>query len=480
MGVSPVSRRHAPRRVRYSVTVEMPTLEAGRLPARLPIDPAAAPLVGTVRVPGSKSITNRALALAALADGTVTLTGALAADDTARMQDCLRALGFLVEDAPGRREVKVHGMGGGIPARRSALFVGNSGTTARFITPVVALGHGHYIIDGVARMRERPMNDLLEALKALGVEADSLAGTGCPPVRIRANGLHGGGCTVRADKSSQFLSGLLLAAPLAHGDQTVIRVEGPILSAPYIEITRRMVQDFGGRIDVSGDGRTYTVPGRQTYRVPPGGVFPVEPDASAASYFFAAAALTGGRVRVPGIGKNALQGDAAFADVLEAMGCRVTRGDDFLEVEGSTGRLRGVTWDMNAISDTVMTLAAVAPFADTPTVIENVAHIRHKETDRLRAVATELQRLGVTVEEREDGITIHPVGPGGGGGITPATIRTYDDHRMAMAFALVGLRAPGVVIADPACVAKTYPGYFSDLARLVAESGAGTAPPGAE
>jgi 3-phosphoshikimate 1-carboxyvinyltransferase len=417
-----------------------------------------------VRVPGSKSITNRALALAALAQGTTTLTGALFADDTQRMMDCLRALGFVVDADAAAERITVEGTGGIIPSpgtrgtRVAELFVGNSGTTARFITPLVALGKGEFIIDGVPRMRERPMGDLLRALAGLGVSAESISGNGCPPLRVRANGLHGGTCTVRADASSQFLSGLLLAAPSADGPETRIHIEGPILSAPYIGITTAMVRQFGATVEESGDGRTFTVPGRQRYVAQ--SLYGVEPDASAATYFWAAAAITGGKVRIEGIGKDALQGDAAFVDVLEAMDCRVTRGTDYIEVAGGSG-LRGVTWDMNAISDTVMTLAAVAPFADGPTVIENVAHIRHKETDRLRAVANELSRLGVRVEEREDGLTIYPASK-----LLPATIHTYDDHRMAMAFALVGLRSPGVAIADPGCVAKTFPDYFTRLDAL--------------
>lgn len=431
-------------------------------PDLLPITPVTAPVIGTARVPGSKSITNRALALAVLADGATTLEGALFADDTERMMDCLRALGFALEADPARETIAVQGCGGRIPATAAALFVGNSGTTARFVTPVVALGHGTFTVDGVPRMRERPMGDLIRALRQLGVDAESLGANGCPPLRLYADGLKGGACTVRADTSSQFLSGLLLAAPCADGAETRVQIEGPILSAPYIAMTAAMLRQFGGTVHVSDDGREYTVPGRQTYRAPES--YTVEPDASAASYFFAAAAISGGRVRVPGIGRNALQGDAAFVDVLEAMGCTVTRGDDFLEVTG-TADLRGVAWDMNAISDTVMTLAAVAPFAASPTVIENVAHIRHKETDRLSAVAAELTRLGVRVEERADGLTIFPADR-----IAPATIQTYDDHRMAMAFALVGLRAPGVVIADPKCVAKTFPDYFDRLDALVAGS----------
>ncbi|MES2462626.1 MAG: 3-phosphoshikimate 1-carboxyvinyltransferase [Armatimonadota bacterium] len=430
-------------------------------PDLLPITPAQAPVRGVAPVPGSKSITNRALALAALAEGATTLTNALFADDTERMMDCLRALGFAVEDSRERESITVRGHQS-IPSANATLFVGNSGTTARFITPVTALGQGTFVVDGVARMRERPMGDLIRALRQLGVDIESLGANGCPPLRINGHGLKGGACEVRSDTSSQFLSGLLLAAPCADGPETRIHLDGPILSAPYIAITTTMMRQFGGSVTVSEDGRDFEVPGRQQYRSP--GNYVVEPDASAASYFLAAAAITGGRVRVPGIGKNAMQGDAAFVDVLEAMGCTVTRAEDFLEVVG-TGDLRGINVDMNAISDTVMTLAAVAPFASSPTVIENVAHIRHKETDRLAAVATELQRLGVRVDERADGMTIYPAAR-----LLPATIQTYDDHRMAMSFALIGLRAPGVVIADPKCVAKTFPDFFDRLQALVAGS----------
>ncbi len=425
----------------------------------LEITPAPGPVAGAARVPGSKSITNRARVLAALAPGPPTRAGAVCADDTRRMADCLGALGFAVHADPAAHAITVDGQGGRIPAARAELFVGNSGTTARFVTPLVALGRGEFVIDGVPRMRERPMADLLRALAQLDVEAAS-TGTGCPPIHVRARGLRGGACTVRADSSSQFLSGLLMAAPCADGDETRIRLEGPILSAPYVGMTVAMLRQFGARVDVEDEGRTYVVPGRQTLRGP--GSYPVEPDASAASYFLAAAAVTNGRVRIPGVGSDILlQGDWAFADVLAAMGCRVTRGGDWVEVAGA-GTLHGVSLDMNAISDTVMTLAAVAPFADSPTVIENVGHIRHKETDRLAAVAAELGRLGVRVEERPDGLTIHPAGR-----ITPAVVQTYDDHRMAMGFALIGLRAPGVRIADPGCVAKTFPDYFARLSALV-------------
>ncbi|MDX1934356.1 MAG: 3-phosphoshikimate 1-carboxyvinyltransferase [Capsulimonadales bacterium] len=423
-----------------------------------PILPTDRPLSGTIPVPGSKSITNRALVLAGLCAGTTTLTNALFADDTARMRDCLGALGVSVKSDAVAETMTVVGTAGRFPIADASLFVGNSGTTARFITPVAALATATIFLDGVARMRERPMGDLIHALHQLGVRVESVGANDCPPIRMEAGGLHGGECVIRSDASSQFLSGLLLAAPCADGEETIVRVEGPILSAPYLRITVEMVRAFGGRIEVSGDGRTYRIPGRQSYISPER--YSIEPDASSASYFWAAAAMTAGRVRVPGIGRNALQGDAAFVDVLEAMGCDVVRGEDFIEVTGPD-RLSGVTWDMNAISDTVMTLAAIAPFADGPTRIENVGHIRHKETDRLRAVATELRRLGVEVEERADGLTIYPTAV-----FRPATVETYDDHRMAMSFALIGLRVAGVAIADPDCVAKTFPDYFERLERL--------------
>ncbi|MBB6053437.1 3-phosphoshikimate 1-carboxyvinyltransferase [Armatimonas rosea] len=373
------------------------------------------------------------------------------------MEDCLTALGFQLEIDAARETIEVLGQGGEVPSKSAELFVGNSGTTARFISPLAALGQGEYHLDGVARMRERPIQDLVQALTMLGVEV--VCPTGCPPLTIHARGLHGGCTTIRADASSQFLSGLLLAAPCASGE-TIVHLEGPILSAPYIEMTVAMVRQFGGEIEVDETGRTYRIPGGQTLQSP--GQYSIEPDASAASYFFAAAAVTGGCVRVPHLSLAALQGDVAFVKVLEQMGCDVLEGDGFLELRGPQ-QLRGVVVDMNAISDTVMTLAAIAPFADSPTVIENVAHIRHKETDRLAAVTTELQRLGVRVEERPDGLTVYPATD-----LLPATIQTYDDHRMAMAFAITGLRSPGVVIENPGCVAKTFPAFFTRLEELCA------------
>ena len=422
------------------------------------IKPVERPVCGVVRVPGSKSITNRALALAALATGPTELTGALFADDTARMMDCLRSLGFEVEERPEQASIRVTGQGGRIPRDRAELFVGNSGTTARFITPLLALGYGEYFIDGVPRMRERPISDLIGALKQLGVDIESSGGSGCPPLRVRATGLRSGACTVRGDTSSQFLSGLLIASPCAEGKEMRLTVDGPLLSAPYVTLTADIMRAFGVSVEEAVEGGLYVVPAGRAYDSP--GTYAIEPDASSASYFWAAAAITGGSVRVEGIGRQSLQGDAKFVEVLGAMGCDVAYTDDAITVTGN-GAPRGGRFDMNAISDTAMTLAAVAVFADSPTSIENVGHIRHKETDRLRAITNELGRLGVRVEERADGITIHPAA-----NLNPATIQTYDDHRMAMAFALIGLRSPGVAIADPDCVRKTFPDYFVCLEQL--------------
>ena len=404
-------------------------------------------------LPGSKSLTNRALVIAALADGASRIEGALDSDDTRVMLDSLKRLGFgVVNDTPPGT-IRIEGRGGLIPNASADLFVENSGTSLRFLTALVALGHGTYRLDGIPRMRARPVADLLLALNRLGAHARSENDTGCPPVVVEADGLDGGYTDVAGDISSQFLSGLLMALPRAK-QPTTIEVQGTLVSVPYVEMTLRVMESFGVRISQKGYKRFQILPQRYVptkYRV--------EPDASAASYWFGAAAITAGTTRVEGLGRDSIQGDLAFVDVLEFMGCRVNRGPDFTEVTG--GPLRGVDIDMNAISDTVMTLAVVALFASGITRIRNVAHIRHKETDRIAAVACELRKLGVTVEELPDGLLIVPPNS-----IPPARIQTYNDHRMAMAFALAGLRANGITIEDPGCVSKTYPAFWDDLARL--------------
>jgi 3-phosphoshikimate 1-carboxyvinyltransferase len=425
-------------------------------PDRLEIEPLAHPPQAVVRVPGSKSITNRALVLAALAPAgnEVRLQGALRSEDTEVMVAALRALGFVVETDWATASIGIRRPAGTrrMPAAQADLFVANSGTTMRFLTALVSLGEGRYLLDGVPRMRERPIADLLEALRQLGVRVESEHGNGCPPVIVGANGLRGGRVVIKGDVSSQFLSGLLMAATGAERDVTII-VDGPLVSVPYVTMTVAMMRRWGLRLD-TGD-RSFCVRGNQ---VPSLSTYAIEPDASAASYFWAAAAMTGGRVTVPGLTSESLQGDVRFVELLQRMGARVSHSPEGITVEG--GALRGMDVDMNDVSDTVMTLAAVACFADGPTTICNVAHIRHKETDRLAALVTELRRLGAGVEEFADGLTIAPRPLHG------TLVKTYNDHRMAMSLALVGLRVPGVVLENPGCVAKTYPGYFDDLERL--------------
>lgn len=416
----------------------------------LPIKPVSRPLVGSVRPPGSKSLTNRAFVAAALADGVSTLAGVLESDDTRVMIDALDLLGVPVTRDRTLGTAIVGGCGGDWPAKEANLHLGNSGTSIRFLTAACAVGHGIYRLDGVARMRQRPIADLVETLGALGADARCQP-SGCPPVVVRADGLPGGTAKIAGNTSSQYLSAVLLAAPVAQGP-VELTLSGDLVSEPYVEMTLKVMESFGVRAERAARG--YRIE-PQRYRAT---AYAIEPDASAASYFFAAAAITGGKVTVEGLTRSALQGDVHFVDALERMGCAVTEGADSLTVAG--GPLRGIDIDMNAISDTAQTLAAVAVFADGPMTIRHIAHVRHKETDRIAAVATELRRLGQEVEEFGDGLTIRPRP------VTPAVVQTYDDHRMAMSFALVGLGAAGVRIADPECTAKTYPGYWEDLARL--------------
>jgi 3-phosphoshikimate 1-carboxyvinyltransferase len=415
--------------------------------------PTTGAISGRIRPPGSKSITNRALVCAALAAGESTLTGALDSDDTQVMIAALGQLGIRIEPHWATHTLRVTGCGGSLPAEGGELFVGNSGTTVRFLAPVVALGRGQFRLHGTPRMHERPIGDLLDSLGQLGAVARSEQNNGCPPVMIEAHGLAGGAASVRGDISSQFLSGLLLASPYAH-QAVEITVAGTLVSQPYIRMTLAVMRAFG--IDVpAGDLRRFAVPSGRGYAA---GSYAIEPDASAASYFFAAAAITGGEVTVEGLSRDSLQGDVAFVDVLERMGCQVRHDQHSITVTAKP--LSGIKVDMNAISDTVQTLAAVALFAEGPTTIEAVGHIRHKETDRIQALATELRKLGVQVIEFADGLRIEP------GVLHGADIATYDDHRMAMSLALVGLRVPGVAILDPDCTRKTYPNYFDDLGRL--------------
>jgi 3-phosphoshikimate 1-carboxyvinyltransferase len=425
------------------------------MPDAIEIPLCPGPIHGAIRPPGSKSLTNRAVICAALARGTTRLSGVLDSQDTRVMAAGLAALGLDIEADWQAGTIQVVGCGGRIPAAEATIDCAASGTTIRFLSAVCALGHGAYRLDGTPRMRKRPIGDLVEALRALGVEAVAESPGGCPPVAIRSRGLAGGAARVRGDTSSQFASGLALAAPCtARGMR--IEFEGRLVSLPYLEMTRRVMAAFGATCEPTDSGG---------WQIPPSGYaacdYPIEPDASAASYFFAAAAITGGSVRVEGLSRRSMQGDVGLCDVLDRMGCDVTweeNGAGAITVSGRAAR--GVDVDMNAISDTVPTLAVVALFADGPTTIRNVAHIRDKETDRIGDLACELRKLGAAVEEFHDGLTIHPTRLHG------ATLDTYDDHRMAMSLALTGLLVPGVRINDPACVGKTFPDYWQRLATI--------------
>ena len=423
---------------------------------------------GRIRPPGSKSITNRALICAALADGTSTLEGALDSDDTQVMIESLGRLGIPIEIRDAGQTLVVHGCGGKLPAQEAELFVGNSGTTIRFLTALCTLGGGArgqatYRLDGVARMRERPIGDLLNALNQLGADARGHDDNRLPPVVIQATGLRGGTATVRGHISSQFLSGILMAAPCAQSE-VQLKVDGELVSKPYVTMTLRIMEAFGARCDAATDGlSSFRIQAPQTYQPQK---FAIEPDASAASYFWGAAAITGGEVTVEGLTKDSLQGDVKFVECLRQMGCRISYEADSVRVSGRA--MRGIDVDMNAISDTVQTLAAVALFASGPTTIRGVAHNRHKETDRIGDLARELRKFGADVEELSDGLRIVP--PAVNDSFQGATIETYHDHRMAMSLALPGLRIPGVIIKNPGCTAKTYPDFFSDLARLCLRS----------
>jgi 3-phosphoshikimate 1-carboxyvinyltransferase len=418
----------------------------------LEIKPAAH-VSGRIRPPGSKSITNRAMVVAALAEGQSILRGALDSEDTRVMIESWRRLGIpAAQDAAGA-QVQVTGCAGRIPAPSADLFLANSGTSMRFLTAAVALGNGRYRLDGVPRMRERPIGELLDALRTLGADATSELDTACPPLLVRSNGLRGGVVQVAGHQSSQFISALLMVSPYAAQD-VVIQVVGELVSEPFVPMTVRVMEDFGVAVESTGAGR-FRVPARQRYR---GRTYQIEPDATAASYFWAAAAITRGEVTVEGLGGESIQGDVAFVDLLERMGAQVIRRPDSITVVGRP--LRGIEADMRAISDTALTLAVVACFAEGPTRISHIAHIRAQETDRIAAMAQELRRIGATVLEQPDGLTIQP------GALRGAQIETYNDHRMAMSFALAGLRVPAIVIRNPSCTMKTYPGFFDDLHQL--------------
>ncbi len=416
---------------------------------------------GTIRLPGSKSISNRTLLLAALAQGVTEIRDLLSADDVDRMLDALEQLGVRVQRSDPQR-VLVTGCSGTFPRRSGDLFLGNAGTVFRPLTAALALNGGHYTLSGAPRMHERPIGDLVDALRALGADIRYLGKEGFPPLEIFPATIRGGGhVRVRADVSSQFLTALLMALPMT-GQTMTVEVEGELISTPYIEITLRLLAMFGVR--VARDGwASFTIPGDRGYRSP--GVVHVEGDASSASYFLAAGAIGGGPVRVEGVGRDSVQGDVRFAEALAQMGAVVEPGENWIETRApADGRLRAFDLDLNHIPDAAMTLAVAALFADGPCRLRNIASWRVKETDRLSAMATELRKLGAHADEGPDYLVVMPPV---GSGLTPhAAINTYDDHRMAMCFSLVALGGVSVRINDPKCVAKTFPDYFERFAEI--------------
>jgi 3-phosphoshikimate 1-carboxyvinyltransferase len=412
------------------------------------------PFEAVVPVPGSKSLTNRALVVAALADGDSELLRPLASDDTAVMVEALHGLGC--EIALAKHSWRVKGRRGKLQRSPAALYAANSGTTLRFLTAAAALADGSVVIDGSPRMRERPIEDLAHALTDLGVRVDVLGENGCPPVRVHGGNFPGGRVTIDASRSSQYVSAVMMAAPYARNDVLLELRDGILVSRPYVELTMQIMRFFGGDVRWTRDGairvsRDHRYEGRR---------YAIEPDASSAVYPFCAAAVTGGCARVEGIPADSIQADFAILDILERMGCDVVRGKNYTEVRGPVGRLNPVDVDMNDLPDGALAIAVVAMFAGGTSRIRNVANLRIKESNRLLALETELRRLGAKARATVDSLIIEP------GQLRAAEIKTYDDHRMAMAFSVAGLRIDGVVIRNPACVSKTWPEYFSVLEHL--------------
>lgn len=419
---------------------------------------------GVVALPGSKSISNRTLLLAALADGVTEVKGLLASDDVHHMLTALKALGVTWQQQGDSRDFHVPGIGGAFPVTHAELFLGNAGTAFRPLTAALALMSGTYTLSGVARMHERPIGDLVAGLRALGAQITYLGTENYPPLQISPVQIKQGELLqtdVRGNVSSQFLTALLMALPLL-GCAAQINVIGELISKPYIEITLNLMQRFG--VVVERDGwSTFRLAAGQRYQSP--GAISVEGDASSASYFLAAGAIGQGPVRVEGVGKSSIQGDVKFADVLAQMGAQITWGDTWIEAQApASGKLTAIDVDLNHIPDAAMTIAIAALFAEGTTTIRNVASWRVKETDRLSAMATELRKVGATVEEGADYIRITPPATLTSG----AEIETYDDHRMAMCFSLVALGGVSVRILDPQCTAKTFPTYFDALESIVA------------
>ncbi len=418
---------------------------------------------GVVHLPGSKSISNRTLLLAALVNGTTQIMDLLASDDTFVMLGALRALGVKWEQINDTSQYIVHGVNGIFPAHHADLFMGNAGTAIRPLTAALAVIGGDYTLHGVSRMHERPIGDLVDALNAVGTQIEYTGQPGYPPLRIRRGHVHAQRLSVRGNVSSQFLTAILMAAPMMARDHSVtIEVVGDLISKPYIDITLNLMQRFG--VSVERDGwQSFTISAGQHYTSP--GTIHVEGDASSASYFLAAGAIAGGPVRVEGIGKNSIQGDVRFADALQKMGATITMGENWIEAK-SNGVLKAIDADFNHIPDAAMTIAVAALYADGSSILRNIGSWRVKETDRISAMATELRKLGATIEEGADYLRVTPPEQ-----IQAATIDTYDDHRMAMCFSLATLdgvarRGNQMRINDPQCVAKTFPEYFDAFSKI--------------
>jgi 3-phosphoshikimate 1-carboxyvinyltransferase len=410
-----------------------------------------------IEVPGSKSITQRALIIAALARGESVLHGPLASEDTKYTARALRSMGVKISDRSSRRW-KITGCSGRVYPSRNKIFLGNNGTATRFLSSVTALGNGVFTIIGEPRMEERPIGPLIEALAGWGVSIRSIKGTGCPPLEIRAEGLRGGNTTLPEGKSSQYLSSLLLVAPYA-AHKATLSVAGEVFSKPYVRMTMAVMKSFGIRVKANEELNHFTIP-RGYYKARE---YNIEGDASSASYFWAAAAVTSGRVTVANVPKKSLQGDIVLVDILARMGCRVTKSDRGITLEGPP-ELRGVEVDMGDCPDVVPTLAVVAAKAKGRTVITNIAHLRIKECDRLQVMAKELAKLGVRTEERDDALIIE--GQGGDAKLHGAQIETYQDHRIAMSFAVAGLFVPGVQVLGEECVAKSFPDFWERFGLL--------------
>ena len=409
----------------------------------------------TVSVPGSKSITQRALIAAALADGDTFIHGPLASEDTQYTADALRAMQIEVHDNGDVWHIR--GTGGNIGTPKNKIYLGNNGTATRFLTSVAALGNGTFFITGEKRMEERPIDPLMTALRGWGVDIRSIKNTGCPPLEIHASGIKGGETTLPEGKSSQYLSSLLLVAPYAQ-NMAILHVEGEVPSKPYVTMTLAVMKSFGIEVQANDSLTHFTIP-QGTYKHTE---YQVEGDASSASYFFAAAAVTGGEVTVPNVPKNSLQGDTALVAILEKMGCTVSY-DNGITVSGPS-ELSGVEVDMSDCPDVAPTLAVVASRARGRTIIKNIEHLRIKECDRINAVASELTKLGAQVEEKQDALIIegldarHPM--------HGASIETYNDHRIAMCFAVAGLVVPGVIITNEECVSKSFPDFWERFRLL--------------